>query len=94
MGSQFFSGTSAAAPHLAGAAALVWSRFQCVNPTVVHSAVQNYLQTHAIDQGAGGYDSGAGGYDSVYGYGRLYLAGVLPISNQCTHQVYLPLLIR
>jgi len=87
MGSQFFSGTSAAAPHLAGAAALVWSRFQCVNPTVVHSAVQNYLQTHAIDQGAGGYDS-------VYGYGRLYLAGVLPISNQCTHQVYLPLLIR
>ena len=57
-----FSGTSAAAPHVAGAAALVWSRF----PQMSATDVKTYLQANAIDMGPKGSDM-------EYGYGRLQL---------------------
>lgn len=70
---QVFDGTSASTPHVAGAAALVWSAF----PEFTAGRVREYLLTHAVDLGPPGPDSG-------YGYGRLLLppppgeAAVLP----------------
>ena len=53
-------GTSFAAPHVAGAAALIKSK----NPNLSPDEVQNLLQTTAIDLGAVGLDND-------YGYGRI-----------------------
>ena len=70
-----FHGTSASTPHVAGAAALVWSAF----PNLSARQVQDYLQTHALDLGPSGADNG-------YGYGRLRLpappgeTGGLPVA--------------
>ena len=58
-----FAGTSAASPHVAGAAALV----KAAHPTFTVAQLKNYLQTAAIDEGAVGNDN-------VYGYGLLHLA--------------------
>ncbi len=60
-----FSGTSAASPHVTGAAALILS----YDPTLSVSQLWNVLTTSAIDLGASGQDS-------IYGYGRLNLATV------------------
>lgn len=57
-----FGGTSAAAPVVAGAAALVKQAF----PAFTADQVQAYLEEHAIDMGAPGKDN-------VYGAGRLLL---------------------
>lgn len=57
-----FNGTSAAAPHVAGAAALVRSAF----PSYTPDQTQAFLESRAVD-------SGAAGYDYLYGYGRLWL---------------------
>ncbi len=57
-----FNGTSAACPHVAGAAALVWQ----AHPEFGRQEVLDYLLTHAIDLGPPGADTG-------YGYGRLQL---------------------
>jgi subtilisin family serine protease len=65
-----FSGTSAAAAHVAGAAALVLS----AAPTYTPAQVQAYLQANAIDMGAPGMDN-------VFGYGRLYLGDPASILN-------------
>ncbi len=54
-----FYGTSAATPHIAGAAAQVLDRYPAYTP----SQVQSYLESHAIDLG----DSGK---DNLYGWGR------------------------
>ncbi|MEJ2212319.1 MAG: S8 family serine peptidase, partial [Anaerolineae bacterium] len=59
---QPFHGTSASTPHVAGAAALVWSAF----PDYTADQVRDYLQTHALDLGSPGPDNG-------FGYGRLRL---------------------
>ena len=64
-----FNGTSAATPHVAGAAALVLSAFPAYTP----AQIQTYLEGNAIDMGVAGPDS-------IYGYGRLYL-GDVPIST-------------
>ena len=61
-GGESFAGTSAACPHVAGAAALVWS----AHPSWTNSQVRSYLQNNAKDMGASGKDND-------YGYGRLYL---------------------
>ena len=61
-GTDGFDGTSASAPHVAGAAALVWSAF----PDFSHEQVSAYLQSHALDLGPPGPDNG-------YGHGRLQL---------------------
>ena len=61
-GSRGFNGTSAATPHVAGAAALVLSAYPSASP----GEVQDYLQTLAINQGVPGPDP-------QFGYGRLWL---------------------
>jgi subtilisin family serine protease len=62
-----FYGTSASSPHVAGAAALVWSR----HPSWNASDVRDWLESNAVDMGALGKDN-------IYGYGRLSLP---PSSN-------------
>jgi subtilisin family serine protease len=57
-----FAGTSAAAPHVAGAAALVKQRFPSYGP----AKIQQYLVRNAKDLGDVGVDS-------VFGAGRLAL---------------------
>jgi subtilisin family serine protease len=60
--SQGFGGTSAAAPHVAGAAAVVLSAF----PDMSRNELANYLIENSLDLGPDGYDLG-------YGEGRLAL---------------------
>ena len=64
-GERGFDGTSASAPHVAGAAALVWQAY----PTYSRQEVINYLLSQSLDLGPGGPDTG-------YGYGRLRLGPV------------------
>ena len=59
---QVFNGTSASTPHVAGAAALVWSAF----PDYGAAQVRDYLQDHALDLGPPGPDD-------AFGHGRLRL---------------------
>jgi subtilisin family serine protease len=61
-GQGIFNGTSAATPHVAGAAALVLG----AHPEYTPDQLQAFLQERAIDLG----DPGA---DLQFGYGRLYL---------------------
>ena len=61
-----FNGTSAATPHVAGAAALVLSAFPSFSP----DQLQSFLENRAIDMGSPGMDN-------QFGHGRLYL-GVPP----------------
>ncbi len=58
-----FYGTSASAPHVAGAAALVMQAY----PAFTTAQVQNWLEDHAIDLGPAGKDN-------AYGAGRLDLS--------------------
>ncbi len=57
---DLFGGTSAVAPHVAGAAALVLSE----NPDMTTAELRDYLQTHAIDEGPEGLDNS-------FGFGKL-----------------------
>ncbi len=57
-----FGGTSAACPHIAGAAALVWG----ANPQYNGSQVRSYLESNVVDMGSAGKDND-------YGYGRVRL---------------------
>jgi YVTN family beta-propeller protein len=57
-----FAGTSAATPHVSGAAALV----KAANPTFTAAQLQSYLERRALDLGTGGKDN-------LYGSGRLWL---------------------
>jgi len=61
-GRDGFDGTSASTPHVAGAAALVWSSF----PELNRDEVWAYLTTNALDLGPVGPDT-------AFGYGRLQL---------------------
>ncbi len=61
-GDEGFDGTSASAPHVAGAAALVWEAY----PAFTREEVVDYLLTASVDLGPGGPDTG-------YGFGRLRL---------------------
>jgi len=62
-----FAGTSASAPHVAGAAALVAE----TNPAFTPAQVQSFLEAQAIDLGAPGKDN-------LYGSGRLWLGSAEP----------------
>ncbi|MBL7198553.1 MAG: S8 family serine peptidase [Anaerolineae bacterium] len=64
-----FGGTSAAAPHVAGAAALVWGAY----PDLTRQQVWDYLTSNAVDLGPPGADS-------AYGIGRVYLPMAQPIT--------------
>jgi hypothetical protein len=57
-----FKGTSATSPQVAGAAALVWSKY----PHWSATDVRDWLESNAVDMGAWGKDN-------IYGYGRLSL---------------------
>lgn len=60
------SGTSMSAPHVAGAAALVWS----YAPELSNTDVRSLLQNTAMDQGSAGRDT-------MYGYGIVDVAAAL-----------------
>jgi subtilisin family serine protease len=64
-GGKEFSGTSAAAPHVAGAAALV----KQAHPTYTVAELQAYLESNAVDLGDPGKDT-------LHGAGRLRLPAV------------------
>jgi len=61
-GRRQFAGTSASAPHVAGAAALVWQAY----PEFDRQEVVDFLLANAVDLGPPGPDTG-------FGYGRLQL---------------------
>ncbi|MBN1627988.1 MAG: S8 family serine peptidase [Deltaproteobacteria bacterium] len=61
-GTEGFFGTSASAPHVAGAAALLLSVYPGMSP----EELKSFLETNAIDMGDAGNDN-------LYGYGKLYL---------------------
>ncbi len=65
-----FYGTSAAAPHIAGLGALLWS----ANPSLTAAEVRSLLTSSAVDLGEPGYDP-------VFGHGR---ADVLAAYRQLT----------
>ncbi|MBV7332568.1 S8 family serine peptidase [Chloroflexi bacterium TSY] len=71
---QLFGGTSAATPHVAGAAALVQSRF----PDFAPDQVQTFLEERAIDMGPPGVDT-------IFGYGRLHLGGCTVSISPTSH---------
>src|SRR5437870_10246941 len=68
-GPSAFYGTSAASPHLAGAAALVEQRLPCYTP----AQLKAFLETNAVDLGPAGKDN-------TFGSGRLSL-GALPVDT-------------
>jgi subtilisin family serine protease len=70
-GAGVFNGTSAATPHVAGAAALVKQRF----PGYSLNEWQTYLEDEALDLGDPGKDS-------LSGAGRLFLPGINRPPNQ------------
>lgn len=57
-----FAGTSAAAPHVAGAAALI----KQLHPTYGPATLQSFLERRALDLGLGGKDN-------IYGSGRMWI---------------------
>ncbi|MCS7181500.1 MAG: S8 family serine peptidase [Thermoanaerobaculum sp.] len=65
------SGTSAASPHVGGAAALVLSGY----PSYTSAQVRSYLESNAVDLGPAGKDND-------YGHGRLRLGS--PPASTCT----------
>jgi subtilisin family serine protease len=67
-GSGAFNGTSAATPHVGGAAALVLG----ANPSYNVSQLQSYLENNAVDLGTSGKDN-------LYGAGRLRLGNSPPL---------------
>lgn len=75
-----FAGSSAAAPHVAGAAALVLSRYPSLSP----DEVKEWLYSHARDHIP--YS-----WDPAYGHGSLYI-GETPIPP--LQSVWLPLITR
>ncbi len=75
-GPNAFGGTSASAPHVAGAAALVKQVFPSYDP----DQIQAYLETRA-------YDLGAPGKDNVFGAGRLLMPAAPALPNVVTDGV-------
>ena len=67
---SFMSGTSMAAPHVAGLAALIWS----ANASLTPAQVRAILQETAIDKGAPGFDP-------YYGWGRINAAAAVQAAS-------------
>jgi len=81
-GSGVFNGTSAATPHVAGAAALVLSAHPDYDP----QQLQSFLEGRALDMG----DSGV---DTQFGYGQLHL-GEPQTEVSSNYSVYLPVILN
>lgn len=75
-GARGFNGTSAATPHIAGAAALVLNTY----PTALPGEIQDYLQSNAVNQGLPGPDV-------QYGHGRLRLNDALDPGDFAFHSL-------
>ncbi|NOK58989.1 MAG: hypothetical protein GFH25_541218n20 [Chloroflexi bacterium AL-N10] len=75
-----FNGTSSATPHVAGAAAVVWS----ANPRYTNGEIELFLRANAVDMGNPGNDS-------QFGVGRLFLGEP---GTETIQRVYLPLTQR
>ncbi|MGQ9627537.1 MAG: S8 family serine peptidase [Anaerolineae bacterium] len=80
-GARVFNGTSAATPHVAGAAALVKDAY----PGYTAAQLQSFLESRAIDMGTAGKDN-------LYGSGRLHLG--TPPSGPTQHKIYLPIILK
>jgi subtilisin family serine protease len=78
-GPGLFNGTSAATPHVSGAAALVLSAYPGYTP----DQVQAFLEQQAID-------IGDNGVDVQFGYGRLTLGDPPGQAGNPTHFIYFP----
>jgi subtilisin family serine protease len=70
-GASSFFGTSASAPHVAGAAALILSMYPDWSP----DQLQSYIESNAIDMGEAGKDN-------IYGLGRLNVP--VPVTTDST----------
>lgn len=70
-----FGGTSAAAPHAAGIAALLLSR----NPGLSAAEVRSILRANCANIGGVTYDSN--GWNTLYGYGRLNAKRIVDATN-------------
>ncbi len=68
-GSGGFYGTSPAAPHVSGAAALVKHRF----PDLTAAQIQGYIEANAVDLGTKGKDN-------MYGSGRLQMGSLAAVT--------------
>jgi hypothetical protein len=73
-GEYSFNGTSAACPHVAGAAALVSSG----HPHWDNTQIRSYLQSQAVDKGPAGKDND-------YGHGRVVLGS--PPAATCSYSI-------
>lgn len=80
-GTGGFAGTSAATPHVAGAAALIKDAYPGYMPT----AIETTLFDKAIDMGTAGVDT-------KFGYGRLFLGDPPTSPNPGDNAVFLPLI--
>ncbi len=77
----FFQGTSMAAPHVAGVAALVIAKGVVIDPDAVRSVLQNSAE-----------DLGAPGRDDIYGWGLVNAADALgPVDTPPTVSITSPL---
>jgi subtilisin family serine protease len=73
------SGTSMAAPHVAGVVALILVQ----HPAYTTEDVRQVLRTTATD-------TGAPGYDNLFGYGRLNALGAVTLSNVLKAKITFP----
>lgn len=80
-GNRGFNGTSAATPHVAGAAALVLTAY----PHLTVDEIRSFLASRAIDQGVPGPDV-------EFGYGRLNL-GPPPLPIAYDHFSFTPVIV-
>jgi len=77
---QYLSGTSMAAPHVSGVAALILA----YRPSFSNEDVRQVLRTSAVDLGAVGFDS-------VFGHGRIDAYQALQISSPCRAKISSPI---
>jgi subtilisin family serine protease len=82
-GPGVFNGTSAATPHVAGAAALVLS----AHPDYGPNQLQSFLEGRAVDLGDAGIDT-------QFGYGRLHLGDPGSVDRGPDQMIYLPVILH
>jgi thermitase len=79
---DYLQGTSQAAPHVSGLAALIWS----LDPSLTPDQVQSFIETTADDLGPAGWDQD-------YGHGRINAAAALT-AVQDQQKIFIPLVLN